>query len=223
MNLTLIYHRGWTDRIAHNLPNKIPILKPGGGSMRLWGTQKCPSWQRLRGLSEDCVGRAGLNTYVSAAFHFWLQYTWLITVENCTFTSVHAHTGTVQIWGWMSWSHFQFLHGCWRRCKEPWRLREKQTFDHISISTGFNYAGLLQVNKTCFPKAAKLSKHHIKFMSSHFIYKNKQITIQLTQKNIGGMHYSIPSCLSLMATLKRSSSRESSLIRSVMAFVNASC
>lgn len=53
------------------------------------------------------------------------------TVENCTFTSVHAHTGTVQIWGWMSWSHFQFLHGCWRRCKEPWRLREKQTFDHI--------------------------------------------------------------------------------------------
>lgn len=33
----------------------------------------------------------------------------------------------------------------------------------------------------------------------------------------------MPSCLSLMATLKRSSSSESSLIKSVMAFVNASC
>lgn len=33
----------------------------------------------------------------------------------------------------------------------------------------------------------------------------------------------MPSCLSLMATLKRSSSSDSSLIRSVMALVNASC
>ena len=38
----------------------------------------------------------------------------------------------------------------------------------------------------------------------------------------GGV-YSMPSCLSLMATLKRSSSRDSSEIRSVMALVNASC
>ena len=34
--------------------------------------------------------------------------------------------------------------------------------------------------------------------------------------------HSMPSCLSLMETLKRSSSRDSSLIRSVMALVNAS-
>lgn len=34
--------------------------------------------------------------------------------------------------------------------------------------------------------------------------------------------YSIPSCLSLMATRKRSSRRESSLMRSVMALVKAS-
>lgn len=37
-----------------------------------------------------------------------------------------------------------------------------------------------------------------------------------------GLH-SMPSCLSLMATRKRSSSSDSSLIRSVMALVNASC
>ena len=35
--------------------------------------------------------------------------------------------------------------------------------------------------------------------------------------------HSMPSCLSLMETLKRSSSRDSSLMRSVMALVNASC
>lgn len=97
----------------------------------------------------------------------WLHCTCLVTVET---TCSCAHTGTVRIWGWMSWSHFQFLHGCWRRCREPWRLRGRQTFDRISTSTGFNYFPvLLQVKKTGFLKA---SQHQIHVIPS-FIYKNK--------------------------------------------------
>ena len=41
-------------------------------------------------------------------------------------------------------------------------------------------------------------------------------------KGPGAAHYSIPSCLSLMATWNHSSSRESSLMRSVMALAKAS-
>lgn len=53
--------------------------------------------------------------------------------------------------------------------------------------------------------------------------KDRGCGLQWASELMGAGLHSMPSCLSLMATRKRSSSSDSSLIRSVMALVKASC
>lgn len=58
-----------------------------------------------------------------------LSAVWLPWWQICVLCS-----GTVQMSGWTSWSHFQFLCGWWRRCREPWKVKERLTSDHVTSS-----------------------------------------------------------------------------------------
>lgn len=248
LNLTLICHHGWSNCIAHNVPEYNSHIEARWGQHETRGTQKCPFWQ-----AERTVGRLCMQSW--SEYLCQCSVSFFSPVIKGKKSSEMSVGWWENIWKWESFDYNILDSWLWKivhlqvcmltqglsRSEDGWAEAifsssmdagedakshggsERSRPLIISISTGFNYAGLRQVNKTCFPKAAQLSTHLIKFMSSHFINKNNPITTQLIQKNIGGIHYSIPSCLSLMATLKRSSSSESSLIRSVMAFVNASC
>lgn len=151
----------------------VGTLQPGGGSVR------------PRGPPHPARGRLCMETWscykVAAKGSEWVK----VSAWTGAHDGVHAHAGTVQIWGWTSSSPFQSLPGCWRRCNEPWRLRGRQIFDHVTTSPSLPVL-LITLR---FPKAPE---QHVKFASSLYFQPRSNQDTTTAERWLAAVTRSLP-------------------------------